>query len=300
MNKDILQGKWEQVKGTIQKNWGEITNDDLTQIEGDLTKLKGILQEKYGYSREESERMYSELFNDIDIDDPYLFRRDGVIEDDYVYTDDSVHRRRDDFIETEDELLHDEVVRDRYDERYDENYVEDDRGILEKIGDFLTGKAPEDRRHDEMDINRTAPLSDERHVVDTEDYHEMEGELHPEFVEDDELGRYDREVRSRMHDDIGYYDVDPGLDPDLETDPGVVTGSRRVDDIDPVKLREEELEELDFEKLGEEDRYADKDGLILDEDSPEVRRDMYDVEHDPEVLLDEEDIDLIKRDKFNK
>lgn len=51
MNKDILQGKWEQVKGTIQKNWGEITNDDLTQIEGDLTKLKGILQEKYGYSR---------------------------------------------------------------------------------------------------------------------------------------------------------------------------------------------------------------------------------------------------------
>ncbi len=108
-----------------------------------------------------------------------------------------------------------------------------------------------------------------------------------------------------MHDDIGYYDVDPGLDPDLETDPGVVTGSRRVNDIDPVKLREEELEELDFERLAEEDRYSDKDGLILDEDSPEVRRDMYDVEHDPEVLLEEglleeEDIDLIKRDRFIK
>ncbi len=185
MNKDILQGKWEQVKGTIQRNWGEITDDELTLIEGDLTRIKGILQEKYGYTREESERMYSELFNEVDIDDPYLFTKDRVVEDDYVYTDDSVHRRREDFIETEDELLHDEVVRERYDERY----VEDDRGILEKIGDFLTGKDPDDRRHDEMDINRTAPLSDERHVVDTEDYHEMEGELHPEFVEDDELGR---------------------------------------------------------------------------------------------------------------
>ncbi len=287
MNKDILQGKWEQVKGTIQKNWGEITNDDLAQIEGDLTKIKGILQEKYGYTREESERMYSELFNEVDIDDPYLFQKDRVVEDDYI------HRRRDDFIETESDLLHDEVLRDRY----EESYVEDDRGILEKVGDFLTGKDPEDREHYEMDINRTAPLSDERHIVDTEEYHEMEGELHPDFIEEDTLGSYDREVRTRMHDDIGYYDVDPGLDPDLEVDSDVVHGEREVDHIDAVKLREENLEELDFERLGEEDRFADKDGLILDEDSPDVRSDMYDVEHDPEVL---EDMDLIKKDKFNK
>ncbi|NMD38896.1 MAG: CsbD family protein, partial [Christensenellaceae bacterium] len=39
MNKDIIEGKWEQVKGGVQKNWGKLTNDDLDVIEGSRTKL---------------------------------------------------------------------------------------------------------------------------------------------------------------------------------------------------------------------------------------------------------------------
>ncbi len=55
MNKDIVEGKWEQAKGDIQKKWGKLTNDDLDVIKGDAKKLAGKLQEKYGWSQEETE-----------------------------------------------------------------------------------------------------------------------------------------------------------------------------------------------------------------------------------------------------
>ena len=56
MNTDILKGKWTQLKGEAQKQWGKLTNDDLDQIEGNLEILVGKLQERYGRSREEAER----------------------------------------------------------------------------------------------------------------------------------------------------------------------------------------------------------------------------------------------------
>ena len=45
MNKDTFEGKWEQVKGDVQKKWGKLTNDDLDVVKGDAKKLVGKLQE---------------------------------------------------------------------------------------------------------------------------------------------------------------------------------------------------------------------------------------------------------------
>lgn len=56
MNKDILQGKWKQIRGDAKKAWGKITDDELDQLEGNSDKLVGLLQERYGYSRERSEQ----------------------------------------------------------------------------------------------------------------------------------------------------------------------------------------------------------------------------------------------------
>lgn len=53
MNWDIIQGKWEQVKGSVKKEWGELTDDELTQINGDRDKMAGKLQEKYGWAKTE-------------------------------------------------------------------------------------------------------------------------------------------------------------------------------------------------------------------------------------------------------
>ncbi len=60
MNEDILKGKWEQLKGTVQKKWGELTNDEVTQIAGDSKKLSGLLQERYGHTKEDAEKEINE------------------------------------------------------------------------------------------------------------------------------------------------------------------------------------------------------------------------------------------------
>ncbi|MEZ4682703.1 MAG: CsbD family protein [Caldilineaceae bacterium] len=56
MNKDILKGKWKQFKGSAKERWGELTDNELTQAEGDYEQLVGVIQERYGYERDEAER----------------------------------------------------------------------------------------------------------------------------------------------------------------------------------------------------------------------------------------------------
>ena len=52
MNKDIVEGKWKQMKGEAKVWWGKLTDDDLDRAAGKFEVLAGILQEKYGYTRE--------------------------------------------------------------------------------------------------------------------------------------------------------------------------------------------------------------------------------------------------------
>jgi len=52
MNKDELHGKWLQIRGAVRTQWGKLTNDDLDQVNGNLERLVGLVQERYGYARE--------------------------------------------------------------------------------------------------------------------------------------------------------------------------------------------------------------------------------------------------------
>ena len=52
MNKDVLEGKWKQIRGEAKAWWGKLTDDDLDRAGGRLDVLAGLLQEKYGYTRE--------------------------------------------------------------------------------------------------------------------------------------------------------------------------------------------------------------------------------------------------------
>lgn len=52
MNKDIVEGKWKQVRGEAKSWWGKLTDDDLDRAAGKFDILTGMLQEKYGYTRE--------------------------------------------------------------------------------------------------------------------------------------------------------------------------------------------------------------------------------------------------------
>jgi uncharacterized protein YjbJ (UPF0337 family) len=53
MNWDQIQGKWKQVKGEATVQWGKLTDDDFDKVNGDRQKLEGILQERYGKTKEE-------------------------------------------------------------------------------------------------------------------------------------------------------------------------------------------------------------------------------------------------------
>lgn len=56
MNQATMKGKWNQMKGEAKKKWGNLTDDDLHQVEGDRDKLVGKIQERYGKSKEDAER----------------------------------------------------------------------------------------------------------------------------------------------------------------------------------------------------------------------------------------------------
>jgi len=60
MNWDQVKGQWKQMKGSMKQQWGKLTDDDLTQIDGQRDKLVGRLQERYGIAKEEAQRRADE------------------------------------------------------------------------------------------------------------------------------------------------------------------------------------------------------------------------------------------------
>jgi uncharacterized protein YjbJ (UPF0337 family) len=61
MNDDIFKGKWKQLRGQIQQKWGDLTNDDLDRMQGTQTEFEGLLQERYGYTKERAKQEVDNL-----------------------------------------------------------------------------------------------------------------------------------------------------------------------------------------------------------------------------------------------
>jgi len=55
MNKDQISGNWKQLTGKVKEQWGKLTDDDLTAMEGRRDQLIGRIQERYGIAREQAE-----------------------------------------------------------------------------------------------------------------------------------------------------------------------------------------------------------------------------------------------------
>jgi uncharacterized protein YjbJ (UPF0337 family) len=68
MNSDQVQGKWRQWKGAAKAQWGKLTDDELTQAEGNADKLAGYIQERYGYAKERAQEEVDRflLQNDVE------------------------------------------------------------------------------------------------------------------------------------------------------------------------------------------------------------------------------------------
>ncbi|WP_322520710.1 CsbD family protein [Guyparkeria halophila] len=56
MDSDRIKGSWKQIKGRIQQEWGELSDDDLSEAEGHRDYLIGKVQERYGIAKEEARK----------------------------------------------------------------------------------------------------------------------------------------------------------------------------------------------------------------------------------------------------
>ena len=59
MNNDTIKGQFDQFIGAAKSQWGKLTDDDFMRVSGDLQKLKGAVQERYGITKEEAEKQVS-------------------------------------------------------------------------------------------------------------------------------------------------------------------------------------------------------------------------------------------------
>lgn len=55
MNKDQLTGTFDQLKGKIKEEWGELTNDEIALYNGQRDQFFGKLKARYGLAREEAQ-----------------------------------------------------------------------------------------------------------------------------------------------------------------------------------------------------------------------------------------------------
>jgi uncharacterized protein YjbJ (UPF0337 family) len=60
MNKDTVQGKLKQLSGEIKRKWGQLTDDDLMEAQGNLDKLVGKIQQRTGEDREAIKKWFKE------------------------------------------------------------------------------------------------------------------------------------------------------------------------------------------------------------------------------------------------
>lgn len=66
---DVLKGSWKQLKGRVQEEWGELTDDEVDQIEGNRTRLEGKLQEKYGHTKMEAKEAVDDWLDNVSNED---------------------------------------------------------------------------------------------------------------------------------------------------------------------------------------------------------------------------------------
>jgi uncharacterized protein YjbJ (UPF0337 family) len=66
MHADIFEGKWRQMRGELRSWWGKLSDNDFEKIAGKKDRLIGVLQEKYGYTRDAAQQEIDRRFKEYD------------------------------------------------------------------------------------------------------------------------------------------------------------------------------------------------------------------------------------------
>lgn len=61
MDWNTIAGNWNEAKGKVKSQWGKLTDDDLTYVEGKRDRLLGLLQQKYGLAKDKAEEQINQF-----------------------------------------------------------------------------------------------------------------------------------------------------------------------------------------------------------------------------------------------
>jgi uncharacterized protein YjbJ (UPF0337 family) len=61
MNKLQFKGSWNEIKGKLKQQYGNLTDDDLVFAEGKEDEMLGRLQKKLGKSKEDLRQMIERM-----------------------------------------------------------------------------------------------------------------------------------------------------------------------------------------------------------------------------------------------
>lgn len=65
MNWDQIKGTWKEKTGNVKAKWGELTDDEITEVDGDRQALEGKIQAKYGKTKEEAKQEVDDFLNSL-------------------------------------------------------------------------------------------------------------------------------------------------------------------------------------------------------------------------------------------
>lgn len=66
MNEDVFAGQWRELRGTLKSWWGNLSDDDFDWVAGEKDRLIGVLQQKYGWTRDQAQEEVSRRFSEYD------------------------------------------------------------------------------------------------------------------------------------------------------------------------------------------------------------------------------------------
>jgi len=65
VNMDIFEGKWKEMRGQVKEWWGKLSDDELEQAAGNGEQIIGLLQQKYGYTRERAAEEFNRRIKEV-------------------------------------------------------------------------------------------------------------------------------------------------------------------------------------------------------------------------------------------
>ncbi|QDV10313.1 hypothetical protein CA51_01590 [Rosistilla oblonga] len=62
--KQQISGEWNSIQGAVKEKYGQITDDELREVEGEKEQLIGLIQQKVGAARAEVESFVNKIYQE--------------------------------------------------------------------------------------------------------------------------------------------------------------------------------------------------------------------------------------------